>query len=154
MTVDKNIVKVIPLHAAWPLRTNTTKDSDIHVSNLLTLVLCRAYHFSDLAATGAPWGQTDWSFAMVQQERPIGNNSVAVRRGLKAFGYNFAIDGRLLQSQVSGAAVGGSRFLARLDSFLSITQTGSTTRQYSKLTPSSSDPRNHHVVDEIVRGMT
>ena len=152
MTIAKNIVKITPLHAAWPKRTKMTKYSNIHVSNLL--VLCRAYHFSDLAATGAPWGQTDWSFAMVQQERPIGNNSVAVRRGLKAFGYNFAIDGRLLQSQVSGAAVGGSRFLARLDSFLSITQTGSTTRQYSKLTPSSSDPRNHHVVDEIVRGMT
>jgi len=71
---------------------------------------------------------------MLQQDRPIANNSVAVRMHLKAFGYNnFVIDRRLLQSQVSGAAVSDSSFLARLDSFLSITQTGLMTRQHKQI---------------------
>jgi len=132
-TIAKNIVKITPLHAAWPKRAKITKDSDIHVSNLRGLVLCRAHDFSDLAATGAPWRQVGRSFAMLQQDRPIGNNSVAVRVRLKAFGYNFVIDRRLLQSQVLGAAVSDSRFLARLDSFLSSTQTGSMTRQHKQI---------------------
>ena len=58
---------------------------------------------------------------------------MAVRVRLKAFGYNFVIDRRLLQSQVLGAAVSDSRFLARLDSFLSSTQTGSMTRQHKQI---------------------
>ena len=110
-----------------------TKVSNVHVSNLRALVPCRAYHFSHLATTGALERQVGRSFSMLQQDRPIANNSVAVRMRLKAFGYNFVIDRRLLQSQVSGATVSDSRFLARLDSFLSITQTGLMTRQHKQI---------------------
>lgn len=129
MTIAKNIVIVTRLAEA------RHDDEGFEYSRFepSISVPCRAHHFSDLAATGAPGRQVGRSFAMLQQDRPIANNSAAVRMRLKAFGYNFAIDRRLLQSQVSGAAVGDSRFLARLDSFLSITQTGSMTRQHEQI---------------------